>query len=61
MSKVIETIIATGTIPAHAPAWAKMNDVQWIAKLDDIVQHPDKYRDSELKKKLIEIVRMPKR
>ena len=54
MSKLIEKIIATGAIPAHAPGWAKMSDVQWIQKLDNILEHPNKYRDSILKRTLVE-------
>ena len=54
MSKLVEKIIETGSIPAHAPAWAKLNDVQWINKLDNIVKHPNKYRNSLLKRTLLE-------
>jgi len=49
MKKIVETSIKKGVVPAHAPSWAKMTDVQWIEKLDDMVKNPNKYKDSPLK------------
>ena len=53
MERLVETIIKKGLIPEHAPSWAKMNSVQWLEKLENIIQHPEKYRDSVLKQTLI--------
>ena len=53
MSKLVKQIINTGAIPAHAPSWAKLDDAQWIQKLDSIIKHPDKYRNSILKQTLL--------
>ena len=57
MEKIIETSIKKGIVPEHAPSWAKLDDIQWIQKLNSIVENPDKYHNSVLKETLLESVK----